>query len=165
MTALPIDTGPSRTIIGAIDWFARTGAELLANPHDTALERAGEARDQIASLLHLFQLLHSDHDAWASTIHPQALTPADLDMLRRYAAAFQKWHDAASALLASIRALAALGYEFGSLKELKDAVGFCPYAGISVDDRLARQNAPEGSLIPLEKVRDGLRRRIHAPGG
>jgi hypothetical protein len=164
MTALPIEAGPSRTMIGAIDWFARFGATLLSNPDRSALELAPEARDQVASLLLLYELLDADHDAWVSRIPAPGPAPTDRDMLRRYAAAFQKWHATASSILHAGQKLAAGGYEIPRLSELQDRIGFCPYVGLSVDEWMARQNGPEGPVTSWEKIRDGLRHRLHAAG-
>lgn len=164
MIALPVENGPSRTILGTIDWFARFYVKLLTHPGRPALELAPEARDQVASLLQLYQLLEADHDAWVGHVRSQGSLATDRAVLRRYADAFRKWHATAESVLQVAQKLAADGYEIPLVSELRDRIGFCPYVGLSVDEWMDRHNGPEGPVTSWEKIRDGLRHRIRATG-
>jgi len=160
MTSLPIPSGPSETLDGAIAWFAQFSAALFTSPKRQTVELAHEAGDHVASLLHFYHLLETDHNQWVAQLPDAEPTPQVCATANRYAASFRNWHTAATALLKVAQRLRKNGCEIAGVDDLQDRIGFCPYIGISVEQWIASARNPVKE-VSLGEVRDGLRRRLH----
>ena len=163
MTSLPIQSGPSETLNGAIAWFGQISATLFADPRADQVELSHEAHDHVASLLHFYSLLEADHNNWSAQLPDCEPTPEVREIANKYAISFRNWHAAALALLKVAKRLAAGGHEIPGLEALQDCIGFCPYIDVSIEKSIL--NARDSlKVIPQAEVRDGLRRRLHAEG-
>ena len=117
----------------------------------------------MASLLHFYHLLETDHNLWVAQLPQAEPTPQVCAIANRYATSFRNWHAAASAVLEVAKRLRKNGCAMDGVDDLQDRIGFCPYIGISVEQWIAGARKPVNE-VSLGEVRDGLRRRLHVQG-
>jgi len=74
---------------------------------------------------------------------------------------YRQWHDEAVRVYAVAKASAADGYSLNLLDRFRDAIGFCPYIGVSASDILrAQADYDQGKYVSSAKVRDDIQHRL-----
>jgi hypothetical protein len=135
-----------------LSWLQQEVDQLLLE-HERLKDRASwpHAAEIVAVALFLYDriCLWNDH------------TIDDLAMEDQAQRLFRRWHQAAKKIYSVARDAAAVGYTVSLLNRFRDAIGFCPYIGISVQDIIDAENEyDQGKSIPSEKVHNDIQCRL-----